>query len=115
MLKTPNFFCWECGDFGRVEFDIFFCDLREKINPMTNTTFTNKEAFEQYLNRLFTDAVTNYGTTSKSLSEILLEKAVSYGRAIDDAKEDVKRILNVREAVGVLLKSAASNSFFDDS
>lgn len=82
---------------------------------ITNTTFTNKEAFEQYLNRLFTDAVTNYGTTSKSLSEILLEKAVSYGRAIDDAKEDVKRILNVRAAVGVLLKSAASNSFFDDS
>lgn len=84
----------------------------------TKTNFSHlsdKESFEQYLNRLFIDAVTNYGTTSKSLSEILLEKAVSYGRAIDDAKEDVKRILNVRAAVGVLLKSAASNSFFDDS
>ena len=72
-------------------------------------------SFEAYLNELFTMSVTTNGTQNKSLDEILLEKAMSYGRAIDDAKEDVKRILNVRAAVGVLLKSAASNMIVDDT
>ena len=75
----------------------------------------NQTSFKEYLNRLFADAVSNHGTTGKSINEILLEKAVSYGRAINDAKEDVKRILNVRAAVGVLLKSAASNMIVDDT
>lgn len=66
---------------------------------------TSKEA---YLNALFVDAVNTQGTPEKSIDEILLAKAVSYGRAVDEAKEDVKRILNVRKAVSILLKSASS-------
>lgn len=79
-----------------------------------NIKIADKASFEEYLDRLFTDAVTLNGTTDKSIDEILLEKAVSYGRAIDDAREDVKRILNVRAAVGVLLKCAASNMIVND-
>ena len=75
----------------------------------------DKASFEEYLDRLFIDAVTHNGTTGKSIDEILLEKAVSYGRAVDKAKDDVKRILNVRAAVGVLLRSAASNMIVDDT
>lgn len=78
-------------------------------------TIVDKASFEEYLNRLFADAVTNHGTIRKSINEILLEKAVSYGRAINDAKEDVKRILNVRAAVSVLLKSTASNMIVDNT
>lgn len=66
---------------------------------------TSKEA---YLNALFVDAINTQGTPEKSIDEILLAKAVSYGRAVDEAKEDVKRILNVRKAVSILLKSASS-------
>ncbi len=67
-------------------------------------------SYEAYLNALFVDAVNMQGTPTKSIDEILLAKAMSYGRAVDDAKEDVKRILNVRGAVYILLKSASATS-----
>ena len=75
----------------------------------------DQASYESYLNALFVDSVTMQGTPSKSIEEILLTKAISFGRKIDEAKEDVKRILNVRAAVGVLLKSAASNMIVDDT
>lgn len=68
----------------------------------------NPASYEAYLNALFVDAVNTQGTPNKSIDEILLAKAMCYGRAVDEAKEDVKRILNVRSAVSVLLKSAAT-------
>lgn len=70
----------------------------------------NLASYEAYLNALFVDAVNMQGTPTKSIDEILLAKAMSYGRAVDDAKEDVKRILNVRGAVYILLKSASATS-----
>ena len=75
----------------------------------------DQASYESYLNALFVDSVTMQGTPSKSIEEILLTKAISFGRKIDEAKEDVKRILNVRAAVGVLLKSAAFNMIVDDT
>lgn len=75
----------------------------------------DQASYESYLNALFVDSVTMQGTPSKSIEEILLTKAISLGRKIDEAKEDVKRILNVRAAVGVLLKSAASNMIVDET
>ena len=92
-----------------------FNPSREDMKKKINIKIADKASFEEYLDRLFTDAVTHNGTTGKSIDEILLEKAVSYGRAVDKAKDDVKRILNVRAAVGVLLKSAASNMIVDDT
>ncbi len=68
----------------------------------------DQASYEAYLNDLFKDAVNTKGTPTKSIDEILLAKALSYGRADDEAKEDVKRIQNVREAVSLLLKSAAA-------
>lgn len=73
---------------------------KEKIN--------NNASYEAYLNDLFVLAVTTHGTLEKSIDEILLETALLYGRAVEEAKEDVKRILNVRNAVGVLLKGVSS-------
>lgn len=71
---------------------------------------TDQASYEAYLNELFAVAVTTNGTQNKSIDEVLLAKALSYGRAVDDAKEDVKRILNVRGAVYILLKSASATS-----
>ena len=64
--------------------------------------------YEAYLNDLFVLAVSAHGTPEKSIDEILLETAFLYGRAVEEAKEGVKRILNVRNAVGVLLKGASA-------
>lgn len=75
-----------------------------------NKKAMNLASYEAYLNALFVDAVNMQGTPTKSIDEILLAKAMSYGRTVDDAKEDVKRILNVRGAVYVLLKSASATS-----
>lgn len=72
-------------------------------------------SYEAYLNALFVDAVNMQGTPTKSIDEVLLAKALSYGRTVDDAKEDVKRILNVRGAVYVLLKSASATSKYNNN
>lgn len=68
---------------------------------------TNQASYEAYLNDLFVMAVSSHGTPEKSVDEILLETAILYGRAVEEAKEDVKRILNVRNAVGVILKGVS--------
>lgn len=75
----------------------------------------NQASYEAYLNDLFVDSMTMQGTPRNSIEEILLAKAISFGREIDEAKEDVKRILNVRAAVCVLLKSAAAKIFNNDT
>ncbi|OYP57095.1 hypothetical protein CIK99_08050 [Prevotella sp. P5-92] len=85
------------------------------MKRIQNNNTMDQASYESYLNALFVDSVTMQGTPSKSIEEILLTKAISFGRKIDEAKEDVKRILNVRAAVGVLLKSAASNMIVDDT
>lgn len=72
---------------------------------------TNQASYEAYLNALFIEAVNTQGTPTASIDEILLAKAMSYGRAVDEAKEDVKRILNVRGAVNVLLKSTSASLY----
>lgn len=85
------------------------------MKKIQNKNTENQATYESYLNALFVDAVNTQGTPTQSIDEILLAKAMSYGRAVDKAKEDVKRILNVRMAVDVLLKSAASNMIVDDT
>ena len=75
------------------------------------TNLETQASYEAYLNDLFVQAVTMQGTPTKSIDEILLAKALSYGRAVDKAKEDVKHILNVRSAVSVLLKSASAAKY----
>ena len=70
---------------------------------------STQASYEAYLNDLFMAAVNAKGTPTKSIDEILLAKAVSYGREVVEAKEDVKCILNVRGAVGILLKSASEH------
>ena len=68
---------------------------------------TTQTSYEAYLNDLFVMAMNTHGTPEKSVDEILLETAILYGRAVEEAKEDVKRILNVRNAVGALLKGVS--------
>lgn len=68
---------------------------------------TNQASNEEYHNDLFVIEASTYGTPEKSVDEILLETAILYGRAVEEAKEDVKRILNVRNAVGVILKGVS--------
>lgn len=74
---------------------------------MKNEKIYNQASYEAYLNDLFVMTVSSNGTPEKSVDEILLETAILYGRAVEEAKEDVKRILNVRNAVGVLLKGVS--------
>lgn len=74
---------------------------------------TDQASYEAYLKDLFVLATVTQGTPTKSIDEILLDKALSYGRAVDEAKSDVKRILNVRDAVSLLLKKAAETQYMD--
>jgi len=60
------------------------------------------------------DAVNTQGTPTKSIDEILLAKAMTYGRAFDEAKEDIKCILNVGGAVS-LLKSVVAKIIIDET
>lgn len=70
---------------------------KEKIN--------NHASYEEYLNDLFVVAESTHRAPTKSINEILLEKAMSYGCADDEAKESLMRILKVRSGVGVFLKT----------
>lgn len=79
---------------------------------MTKKIIKNKASFEAYLNDMFVLAVTAQPTPTKSVGDMLFAKALSYGRTIEDAKADVKRILNVHGAVGLLL-SEASETLYD--
>lgn len=76
---------------------------------------TDLASYEAYLNDLFVAAVSNQGSVTKSVNEVLLDIALSYGRAVADAKEDVKRILKVRDAVSVLLKKASATSKYNNN
>lgn len=100
--------------------DIFFEYLQVKINffvqimtKRNNIQITDQASYEAYLKDLFVLATVTQGTLTKSIDEILLDKALSYGRAVDEAKSDVKRILNVRDAVSLLLKKAAETQYMD--
>ena len=75
---------------------------------MAKEKIYNQASYEAYLNDLFVLAVSAHETPEKSIDEILQETAFLYGRAVEEAKEGVKRILNVRNAVGVLLKGASA-------
>jgi type I site-specific restriction endonuclease len=88
-----------CDSMGR--------DFEAKISEISDKKIITIAFYEAYLNDLFVLAVSTHGTPEKSVDEILLETAILYGRAVEEAKEDVKRILNVRSAVGVLLKGAS--------
>ena len=79
----------------------------QKEQIMAKEKINNNASYEAYLNGLFVMAVSSHGTPEKSVDEILLETAILYGRAVEEAKEDVKRILNVRSAVGALLKGVS--------
>ena len=68
---------------------------------------TNQASNEEYHNDLFVIEASTYGTLEKGIGVILLETALLYGRAVEEAKEDVKRILNVCNAVGVLVKGVS--------
>ena len=68
-----------------------------------------QDSCEAYLNDLFKDAINTQGTPTKSINEILLARALSYGHAVDEAKKDVKHVLNVLAAVKILLKNAAQS------
>lgn len=68
---------------------------------------TNQASYEAYLNDLFSVAVNTHGTPTESIEDVLLAKAQSYGRTDDEAMLDVKQILNLRDAVAVLIKKTA--------
>lgn len=73
------------------------------------TKLETQASCEAFLNDLFVQAVTMQGTPTKSINEILLARALSYGHAVDEAKKDVKHVLNVLAAVKILLKNAAQS------
>lgn len=83
---------------------------------MNNKTkiVADQASIEAYLKALFVGAVNTQVTPTKSNDEILLTMAMSYGRAFDEAKEDVKRILNVGGAVS-LLKSVVAKIIIDET
>ena len=74
---------------------------------MPNTKIDNQASYEAYLNDLFSVAVTTHGTPTESIEDVLLAKAQSYGRTDDEAMLDVKQIMNLRDAVAVLIKKTA--------
>ena len=85
--------------------------MRSKINDMSvnkNNIISKATApFEQYLNDLYELAVTTKATLSQSIEEILYAYAIDHGRAVEEAKQDVQLILNMRSSVKVLLHKAA--------
>ncbi len=97
-------------DFWKLQESHFFFVALQKIHKNMKDLATNLEtqaSYEAYLNDLFVQAVTMRGTPTKSINEILLARALLYGRAVDEAKEDTKHVLNVLAAVKILLKNAA--------
>lgn len=74
---------------------------------MQHAKIDNQASYEAYLNDLFSVAVTTHGAPAETIEDILLAKAQSYGRTSDEAMLDVKQILNLREAVAVLIKKTA--------
>lgn len=62
---------------------------------------------DEYLYKLFAHATTCQGTATRSINEMLKDKALSYGRTEEEAKEDVQHVLNVLAAVKILLKNSA--------
>ena len=54
------------------------------------------------------NAVNTQGTSQKKVDKILHHDALSYERAVVDAKEDVNCIINVRSAVSILVKAASA-------
>ena len=46
---------------------------------------TNQASNEEYHNDLFVIEASTYGTPEKSVDEILLETAILYGRAVEEA------------------------------
>ena len=74
---------------------------------MLHAKINNQASYEAYLNVLFSVAVTTHGTPTESLEDVLLAKAQSYGRTSDEAMLDVKQIMNLRDAVAVLIKKTA--------
>jgi len=83
---------------------------------MNNNTkiVADQASHEAYLKALFVDTVNTQVAPTKSNDEILLTMAMSYGCAFDEAKEDVKRILNVGGAVS-LLKSVVAKIIIDET
>ena len=77
---------------------------------MLHAKIENQASYEAYLNVLFSVAVTTHGTPTESIEDVLLAKAQSYGRTDDEAMLDVKQILNLREAVAVLIKKTAETN-----
>ena len=74
---------------------------------MIHAKIDNQASYEAYLNDLFSVAVTTHGSPTESIEDVLLAKAQSYGRTGDVAMLDIKQILNLREAVAVLIKKTA--------
>lgn len=74
---------------------------------MLHAKINNQASYEAYLNVLFSVAVTTHGTPTESIEDVLLAKAQSYGRTSDEAMLDVKQIMNLRDAVAVLIKKTA--------
>jgi hypothetical protein len=74
----------------------------------------NKASYEAYLNDMFSLAINAEATLKETISDMLYAKASSYGRTGEDAKADVKGILNIKAAVKALLRDA-SESFNNES
>lgn len=74
----------------------------------------DKASYEAYLMDMFTLAINAKETLKETISDMLYAKASSYGRTGEDAKADVKGILNVRTAVRAYLRGA-SESFNNES
>lgn len=73
-----------------------------------NIQIKGQTAYEEYLNALFDYACVTQATATKSVEEQLLEEALSHGRSMNDAMQDVEIVMNARSAVSILLKKAAS-------
>lgn len=68
----------------------------------------SKDSYEEYLEVLFCIALSTNGKPTQSHEEILLNTAISYGRTMNFAKEDMKHVLNIKKAVSLLLKRVAT-------
>lgn len=77
----------------------------------------NQKEIQKYFLYLIGEAINANVTASKSINDILIEKAILYGRPIDIAREDVRMVINVVSAINILLNRFTSHELdaYDNS
>lgn len=71
--------------------------------------------YKEYLIKLYTASITIKADTQHTLGEKLMAISLKAGRSLVQAKDDVRRILNLRSAVASLLDKYVEKTLLDSA